>query len=188
MITFLRAIVAMGLIASFQPSQSAQDVVDCKDYDVFVMRHLAKEQGSSKDPELSKVGQQQAKQLSELEIIEEVEHAFYTPYKRTFQSLSYIDVTKTSYQPGNPEQLVNTIKSDFCGKSVLVVGHSNTVPAIIKALGAKFGVSYAGRPLHKEPEIILNESDYGSIFRVTFHNERIHQQLYQLKSVKKDTE
>ncbi|WP_223668866.1 phosphoglycerate mutase family protein [Kangiella shandongensis] len=180
MTVFLRMVIAVGFIANFQSAGATQELADCKDYDVFVMRHLDKELGSSDDPELSSKGLQQAKKLSELDIMKSVEHAFYTPFNRTFQSLSYIDVSKTAYQPGATKHLVNTIKADYCGKSVLVVGHSNTVPSIIKALGGKFSVSYADSPLYKTPEIILNESDYGSIFRVTFHNGRLHQQLYRI--------
>jgi len=152
----------------------------CKDYDVFVLRHFEKEEAEGKDPNLSKRGQSQAKKLSQLPMLKGVSHGFYTPYKRTYQTLEHLDIQKSVYDPSQPESLIEHIKNNYCGKSVVIAGHSNTVPDLVKLLGGRFVVSYAGQSLGQEPVIHLSESDYGSVFRVTLHNERLHQQLYKV--------
>lgn len=157
---------------------AAESDSQCKDYDVFVMRHLEKMNNQEKDPGLSHKGQESAKKLSGLPVLSKVSHGFYTPYKRTFETLQFLDIPKSVYDPSQNQALINAIKSEFCGKSVLVVGHSNTVPSIIQALGGKFEVSFAGKRLDKMPSVFLSEADYGSVFRITLHNERLHQQLY----------
>ncbi|GAA4355072.1 histidine phosphatase family protein [Kangiella marina] len=176
------ATLVLGIV---QPSASAAEINNrCNDYDVFVLRHLQKQDDGTKDPSLNEVGQQQAQQLSTMKALSTVNHGFYTPYKRTYETLQYVDVEKSIYDPTKPEELIQRIKDKHCGETVVVVGHSNTVPSIITALGGSFGVTYAGKPLKKEPTVYLSEQDYGSIFRVTYHNERIHQQLYHLMPAK----
>jgi len=159
----------------------------CNDYDVFVLRHLEKANDGTRDPSLNSIGKKNAKTLAALPIIKEASHSFYTPYKRTYETLEFIDTEKSVYDPMQTEKLVRKIKDQHCGEIVLVVGHSNTVPAIIKALGGSFDIRYAGQKLSSDPVIMLNEKDYGSVFRVTFHNERIHQQLYHINSSSEQT-
>ncbi|HET8786496.1 MAG TPA: hypothetical protein VFM38_12730, partial [Candidatus Limnocylindrales bacterium] len=36
---------------------------------------------------------------------------------------------------GGPQAVADTIRHAYAGKTVLVVGHSNTIPAIVAALG-----------------------------------------------------
>lgn len=159
----------------------------CSDYDVFVLRHLEKADDGTRDPSLNSLGKKNARTLAELPMIKEASHSFYTPYKRTYETLEFIDTEKSVYDPKQTDKLVHKIKEQHCGETVLVVGHSNTVPTIIKALGGSFNITYAGQTLSSEPVIMLNERDYGSVFRVTFHNERIHQQLYRINSNSEQT-
>jgi broad specificity phosphatase PhoE len=166
---------------------ATKEEATCKDYDVFVLRHLEKDPAESKDPSLSAEGKANAQRLSQLSVLQSVKHGFYTPFKRTYETLQFFDISKSVYEPGQVEKLASDIKKEHCGESVVIVGHSNTVPRIIKAFGGGFNVSYAGQSLQKEPSIKLSEADYGSIFRITYHNERLHQQLYRVDqtSIKK---
>jgi len=180
-----RLITATACLATIVLSPTVMALEEesrCNDYDVFVLRHLEKADDGSRDPSLNSVGKKNARTLAELPIIEEASHSFYTPYKRTYETLEFIETEKSVYDPKQTEKLVHKIKQQHCGETVLVVGHSNTVPGIIKALGGSFDITYAGQKLSSEPVIMLNEKDYGSVFRVTFHNERIHQQLYRINS------
>lgn len=183
-VTLLVVLFVSTSAYSAQPKGSAK-ADSCLNYDVFVLRHLEKEKGVQNDPGLSAEGEQQAKQLAELDILKNISHAFYTPYKRTYETLQYLDVEKSVYEPKQGNHLANLIKSDYCEQSVMVVGHSNTVPKLIQALGGEFSVSYAGHSLGKSSVISLSEQDYGTIFRVTFHNERRHQRLYQINAIAK---
>lgn len=160
--------------------EAAAEVGGCTDYDVFILRHLEKEDDGTKDPSLNALGEKNSQKLAELPIFSNIQHGFYTPYKRTYETLGYIETEKTVYDPSESQDLVKTIKEQHCGETVVIVGHSNTVPSLVNAFGGSFTVSYAGQPLSHTPQINLDEQDYGSIYRVTFHNERLHQQLYHL--------
>ncbi|AOE49791.1 phosphoglycerate mutase family protein [Kangiella sediminilitoris] len=186
MTLIFRVVVLFAFLTFSLGSVAAEDSLRCTDYDVFVVRHFEKQMTEQQDPELSELGMKQARKFSQLEPIKNVKHGFYTPFKRAKQSLQFLDAETSEYSPGELSQLVTKVKRDFCGESVVVVGHSNTVPQIIKAFGGKFSVSYAGVALSKEPKITLNESDYGDVFRITYHNERVHQQLYQIKIMKSE--
>lgn len=178
---FLTAIMATAALTLIDTSaQAAGEVNGCKDYDVFILRHLEKDNDGTKDPSLSQLGKLNAKKLAELTVFSNINHAFYTPYKRTYETLEFIDAEKSVYDPSQTQQLVRKIKDKHCGETVVIAGHSNTVPGLVTAFGGSFTVSYAGQNLSYTPDISLDENDYGSIFRVTFHNERLHQQLYQL--------
>ena len=178
---FLTAIIATAAFTFIDTSvQAAGEVNGCKDYDVFILRHLEKDNDGTKDPSLSKLGKENAKKLAELTLFSNIDHAFYTPYKRTYETLEFIEAEKNVYDPSQPQQLVRKVKDEHCGETVVIVGHSNTVPDLVSAFGGAFTVSYAGKSLSQTPSVSLSEKDYGSIFRVTFHNERLHQQLYQL--------
>lgn len=183
---FIIMIISVTTAIATMQANAAGAENSCKDYDVFVLRHLEKQEDGTKDPSLTKAGKAQAQQLAELPMISDVGHAFYTPYKRTYETLEFIETDKTSYDPKQTDELIATIKREHCGKTVLVAGHSNTVPNIIKALGGNFTITYAGQKLDVEPTVLLSEKDYGSVFRVTFHNGRIHQQLYKLHYVGKE--
>lgn len=173
------ALVAFVLVLA----NSSAVAKDCHEFDVFVLRHLEKDQqDSGSDPSLSQKGKANAKKIGQLKAMHGVQHGFYTPYKRTFETLEFLDIEKSVYDPTEPEALVKTIKTQYCGQAVVIVGHSNTVPAIISAFGGQFTVSYAGESLEKGASIDLSENDYGRIFRVTMHNGRRHQQLYRLTS------
>lgn len=178
---FLTAIIAaVALTFIDTPVYAAGEVNDCKDYDVFILRHLEKDNDGTKDPSLSQLGNENAKKLAELTLFSDIDHVFYTPYKRSYETLEFIEAEKSVYDPSQPQQLVRKVKNEHCGETVVIVGHSNTVPGLVVAFGGAFTVSYAGQHLSYTPSINLSEQDYGSIFRVTFHNERLHQQLYQL--------
>lgn len=162
---------------------------DCHEFDVFVLRHLEKDpQDKGKDPSLSKKGKANAKKLAQLKAVKGVQHVFYTPYKRTFETTEFLDVDKSAYDPSEPEALIKKIKAEFCGETVMVVGHSNTVPAIISSFGGEFSISYAGEQIEKGANVHLSENDYGRIFRITMLNERRHQQIYMLKSDSNDSD
>jgi phosphohistidine phosphatase SixA len=114
---------------------------------VVVVRHAEKSTDDPKDPSLSPSGQQRARDLSAVLKDARVTDVYVTQYKRTRQTaepLAQASGSSIVERPINAtnsatyaQDLAHEILTRSAGKSVLVVGHSNTVPDIVKALSGK---------------------------------------------------
>lgn len=121
---------------------------------VFLVRHAEKQAGSE-DPGLTEDGQVRAQQLASALRSIKLSACFASQFKRTQQtaapSAKVMEIEVTERKAGKEEALAEEIRKDFVGKAVLFVGHSNTVPKLMKHLGA------ANVPK-------LEESDYDNLF------------------------
>ena len=114
---------------------------------VIVVRHAERADGGAgtgssmttgSDPELSEIGKARAQKLAAMLADAGVVAIYTTQYRRTKDTAAplaaRIGVTAEAMSSGEVSALVAKIKSHKTGV-VLVVGHSNTVPEIVKALG-----------------------------------------------------
>jgi broad specificity phosphatase PhoE len=120
---------------------------------VYVMRHLQKEAGS--DPGLSAEGRANAERLVAF-FAKDPPAAIYVSTTRRAQETAAplaarLRLTPKPYDPRDTAGLVARVKAE--AGTVLVVGHSNTVPEIVAGLGG-------ARP----PD--LAETEFGDVFRV----------------------
>lgn len=109
--------------------------------------------GGANDPELSAAGKDRAERLAALLAEAGVGAIFTTEYRRTQDTAAPL-AARTALQPeivpaAQLAALVGKIKGR-AHDTVLVVGHSNTVPAIIKALGG--------------PDVTIGDAEYGTLF------------------------
>jgi len=129
---------------------------------IFVMRHLQKAEGN--DPPLSPEGAANAKALADLLARSGIKAIFATPTRRDIETAAplaaRLGIKVTSYDAANPGALVSAVAA--IPGSVLVVGHSNTVPDLV----ARFG--------GKQP-VTLTEQDYGTLFAVTHDDGNVTQ-------------
>jgi broad specificity phosphatase PhoE len=122
---------------------------------IFVMRHL--QAGTGEDPALTDEGRRQALLLADWFRNSDHPRAIYVSRFRRAQETAAplaarLGIRPTVYDPANSDALVATVKSD--PGTVLIVGHSNTVPDIVERLGG-------ARP---EP---IQHHQHGDIWRVT---------------------
>lgn len=119
-----------------------------------VLRHLHTPEGVS-DPDLTDEGQRHARLLAERFKAGEIAAIYVNSTKRTQQTAAplaaKLGVTPKFYDPRDTAGLVGMMKAET--GPVLVVGHSNTVPDIVEALGGE-------RPAP------LGHPDFGDIWRV----------------------
>ena len=103
---------------------------------VYVTRHGEKAP-EGKDPDLSTQGQARAKRLAQMLGKAGIRQIFSTATKRTQQTAQplaqQLALTVQTYDPGKPAAIVRRIRS--LNEPTLLVGHSNTVPDLIKLLG-----------------------------------------------------
>ncbi len=140
--------IALGL-AWFFESQATTTVV-------FV-RHAEKALTPADDPGLSEAGQRRAaelaRQLAGVDVVAGIDAVYATSYRRSAETAKPIaDALKLqvrSYDAADTEKFLDQLVKEEKGKIVLVVGHSDTVPAMIGNMGASKRV----------PPIAANEYD-----------------------------
>jgi broad specificity phosphatase PhoE len=111
---------------------------------VVVVRHAEKNTDDPRDPSLSATGEERAKALSSVLRDAGISDVYVTQYKRTRQTAeplaqqSGISIVERPINAANAatyaHDLTQEILAKSAGKGVLIVGHSNTVPDIVKAL------------------------------------------------------
>jgi broad specificity phosphatase PhoE len=128
---------------------------------VILVRHAEKAAQPTSDPPLTDEGKARAEALWTAVKDAGVSAVVTTQFARTVQTAAPT-VTNLGITPdvvnasgaNHPAQVASLVKTKHAGQVVLVVGHSNTVPAIIAALGAK------------EPPAICDEA-YDNFYVVT---------------------
>jgi phosphohistidine phosphatase SixA len=135
------SLVLLGLLALAAASCGGNSRVADPPITVFVVRHAEKADDGGDDPPLSEAGQARAARLYELLSRAGVTHAFATDYLRTKQTLLPIAGHARAgihlVAPEDTANLVKRIRGLDPGSVAVVAGHSNTVPAILRALGAE---------------------------------------------------
>ena len=124
----------------------------------YFIRHAEKDESNpqNEDPELTEVGHQRALKWAEMLKDVDFDAIYSTDYNRTKQTATVIaDSQDKEVQIYNPRQLNNDqFQKETKGKTVLVVGHSNTTPAFVNAV------------LEENKYEALDEKNYGSLFIV----------------------
>lgn len=146
--------LAIGL-AWFLESQATTTVI-------FV-RHAEKAELPVDDPGLSPAGKRRVaeltRQLVDADVIAGIDAVYSTPYRRTEETArpvaEALGLPVNAYDASDTEAIMDYIVREHKGKIILVVGHSNTVPALIGNMGASKRV----------PEIA--EDEYDNIYIVT---------------------
>lgn len=153
---FHHLLIALLLVVAAVPVAAAQDVV-------FIVRHAERADGGrpagmSKgpaDPDLSEAGHARATRLAAMLKEADVRHIYVTQFKRTQQTAAplaaaaHVDPTVVSSK--EIDALVRQVQAAD-GPS-LVVGHSDSVPEILKALGVT-------------EDVHIGENDYDNFFIV----------------------
>ena len=122
--------------------------------DIFVMRHLNTPAGA-KDPDLTSAGHSAAVQLVKWFKRDRPAVIYVSSTKRAQQTAAplalKLGVTLKIYNPADTTALIAAVSGET--RTVLIVGHSNTVPDIIQRLGG-------------QPPAPLVHEDFGDIWKI----------------------
>ncbi|WP_264900411.1 SixA phosphatase family protein [Sediminibacterium sp. TEGAF015] len=123
---------------------------------VWIVRHAEKDTAFANraNPDLTPVGKQRAMDLATYLQKENIVQVLSTDTKRTVQTAAHIKAPIELYNPRSIQMVVEKINTTWKGKTILLVGHSNTVLETIDALGGN------------RPVALLNDEDYDYIFKV----------------------
>ena len=122
---------------------------------VFIVRHAEKASTSDKDPDLSLQGQKHADSLAHILQDSQITSVVVTEFKRTQETAAATakaaHLSPTMIPASDVGALVEKLRA--LNGNALVVGHGNTIPDLLKALGIATPVS-------------IPEDDYSEIFVV----------------------
>ena len=140
-----RLLGALALVATLTAPCAALAEPDV----IYLVRHGEKA-SAGKDPELTAHGQARAQNIATMLHKTGIATIFSTPTMRTRQTAQPLaqrsGLEVQAYDPAAPKALVQKVKS--LSGAVLVVGHSNTLPELVRLFGGVPG-----------PDIADNEYD-----------------------------
>ena len=147
--TLLLAICFAMLVAAAPLNLAAQQVV-------FVVRHGEK-LDNTPDTVLSVEGEARAQRLAKMLATSGVRAIYTTQYQRTIllaaPTAKRFGISSLVVPAKETETLLAKIRAHGKDEAVLVVGHSNTVPAILKGLG-------------HAPALVIAEEEFDNFFVV----------------------
>ena len=142
-------LIALGVLVAAAADARAQDAV-------ILVRHAERLDQSSDSP-LSAAGEQRAERLARMLESAGVSAIYTTHYQRTVKTAEplakRLGLTITSDDPP-PAELLRRIHESHPRGVVLIVGHSNTVPGLLEALGY-------------QTKIEIADGEYDNLFIVT---------------------
>ena len=127
---------------------------------IFIVRHAEKASTGDKDPDLSLEGQKRADVLAHILKDSQITSVFVTEFKRTQETAAptarAAHVSPTVVPANDMGALVGKLRA--LNGNALVVGHGNTIPDLLRALGIATPVS-------------IPDDDYAEIFAVLLGDE-----------------
>lgn len=156
MIVPMRTLVVAALLSLTLPVPAAAQQL------VYLVRHAERADGgagsmtSETDPPLSKAGEARAARLAAMLADARVTAIYATEYRRTQDTAKPLAARLGLKVLSNPardgDALIAKLKKDHAADVVLLVGHSNSIPALVKALGGQ--------------EITIRDDEYDNLFVV----------------------
>jgi phosphohistidine phosphatase SixA len=137
------ALVALLLLLTIGTSQAQKRTPKTKPLitTVYIVRHAEKDTlaATAADPELSAAGRARAQALNQTLAKRQPAALFTTDTKRTRATLAplaaALKLEPQTYDPKRGRDLADRILKEYAGKSVVIVGHSNTVLSLIDDFG-----------------------------------------------------
>jgi phosphohistidine phosphatase SixA len=121
---------------------------------IILVRH-AETEGTDRDRALSAAGRERAVRLASLLAGQKIDRVFTTDYRRTRATAESIAAARginvETYDPRDLPGVAASLKG--AGGTIVVVGHSNTTPELVRLLGG-------------DPGAAMTEGDYDRIYRV----------------------
>ena len=135
---------------------------------IFIVRHAEKAGSGGKDPELSVQGQKRADALANILKDSEITSVFVTEFKRTQETAAptarAAHISPTVIPANDIGVLAKKLRT--LNGNALVVGHGNTIPDLLKALGIVTTVSI---PEDDYTEVfVVSASDRPQLFRLHY--------------------
>jgi len=133
---------------------------------IYLIRH-AEKADNSKDPELSAAGTTRAQKWAQYFKDKPIDYFFVTQYQRTVLTAWPIAEAqdKHLFQAYDPTLPLMGLANKYRGKTLLITGHSNTIPAAINEL--------LGSEVYQD----IPETEFGNLYIITITGAKITHML-----------
>lgn len=145
---------------------------------IYLIRH-AEKASSDADPDLSEAGRARAQKWAAYFADKSITVGYTSPYRRTKQTISYAltggvkrtpgTVTEMNIKTYDPNRLsLKDVADDNQGKSILVVGHSNTIPGQIN--------TFLSEKIYSE----IPESEFGNLYIIRIDGDKVSHEMIKM--------
>jgi broad specificity phosphatase PhoE len=149
---------------------------------VVIVRHAEKTVSNDKDPDLSSAGLARAGVLAEMLKDSAIVAIFTSEFKRTVETAAPIakslGITPTIVLAKDTAALVGKLRT--LEGNALVVGHGNTIPDLIKALGINAPINIPENDYTQV--LVVTLGDKPALFRLRYPNESANFKGYDIKT------
>jgi len=138
-----------------------------------LVRHAEKAKDGTNDPRLTEEGLARASDLAALLEKQDISALYSTPYKRTQETLIPIakatDMAIANYHPHSDEKWLETLVTKHTGGTVVISGHSNTIPNLSNMLlGEELFSQFDDSDYANLIIIVVTEVGNGKLVRLRF--------------------
>jgi len=161
--TLLACLILLTISACNQPAKKADlDTSDAKKVETttyYLIRHAEKDRSdpTNKDPKLTEEGVARAKKWADYFDAIPLDQIYSTSYSRTRQTSAYTATKQNlmveQYEVG--KLYTEDFKLLTNGKQVLIIGHSNTTPALVNKI------------IGRDTYVDMKDDDNASLYKVT---------------------
>ena len=106
---------------------------------IILVRHAEKGTAPADNPSLTEAGKARATELVRVVGMSDIKAVYSSQYARTRETAEFVaqhfSIPVQQVDAAKTNDLVSDILSRHAGETVLVVGHSNTLPEIVQAFG-----------------------------------------------------
>ncbi|TRW23401.1 histidine phosphatase family protein [Flavobacterium zepuense] len=133
---------------------------------IYLIRHAEKVDNSA-DPELSEAGKARAAKWAQYFKDKPIDYFFVTSYKRTALTAWPIGEAQNKhlFETYDPDMPLMGLANKYRGKTLLIVGHSNTIPAAINEL------------LLEKTYPDIPDNEFGYLYKITVTGSKITHEL-----------
>lgn len=122
---------------------------------IYLTRHAEKTTGS--DPTLSERGELRARNIATMLRRAGIRHIYATPFRRTHQTAEALaarmSLAVQNYDPGRQDTFARQLLT--LNGNVLVVGHTDTIPDLIRLLGGEPGMPYLETDFDRVYQLVI---------------------------------
>ena len=161
----MKKIIVFLLFFCFQISLGQNTITQ-----YYFIRH-AEKADSSKNPDLSEKGLERAQEWRALFSEIKFDAVYSTDFNRTLQTIQPIIADNNQLlKIYNPKMIdIEAFKKETHGKTILIVGHSNTIPNMVNQI------------IKENKYTNIEENQFGNLYIVTLFENQIVSQLLHLK-------
>lgn len=158
MATIISILFSLVLTAAIPSEEIQKNIIQDSVTTYYLIRHAEKDRSNEdeQDPALTEAGEKRAQKWADALKDVKFDAVYSTNYKRTMQTATPLakqnDLEIQQYDPN--EAYNEDFKNKTTGKTVMIVGHSNTTPA------------FTNKILGKEKYEQLDDAENGALFIV----------------------